>query len=163
MIFHWYYVQFHSRVGSAARQLIAFPPIAFRVESMSSSSLARRWSLLQALLSQQSVSSTSVCAHTIWFIFNIHANAVAFFCRVDLKAELFFWTPSARLALWTAARCVSWWLQGHWGGFAGKTGRGQAGALQTHPFLLSTPTALQHRKEKPFPQLIIGSLLFSLG
>lgn len=87
---------------------------------------------------------------------------VAFFVVV---LRVVFWTPSARLALGqllsvSAGGCrdpeerrVCW----------KKRGRGPAGALQTRQYLSSTPTVLQHSKEKVFPYSLSYSFLFSLG
>lgn len=88
---------------------------------------------------------------------------VAFF--VVLLGELFFGLPSARLALGQLLSVSA-------GGFGDseerrvcwkKRGRGPAGALQTHQYLSSTPTVLQHSKEKGFPYSLSCSFCSACG
>lgn len=87
----------------------------------------------------------------------------------------FFLVPPREPSCFLASICLAWPLDScsvcqlvasgtlRRGEFAGKKrGRGPAGALQTHQFLSSTPTVLQHSKEKSVSLLIIVLLLFSL-
>lgn len=72
-------------------------------------------------------------------------------CRLCSYASSCFLASICPPGPWTAAQCVSWWLQGLWGEFARKKrGRGPAGPLHTHRCLSFTPAVLQHSKEKAF-------------
>lgn len=88
-----------------------------------------------------------------------------FLYSLALRYELIFGLPSARLPLGQLLSVSA-------GGFRDseerrvcwkKRGRGSAGALQTHQFMSSTPTVLQHSKgKKRVSLLIIVFLLFSM-
>lgn len=165
MPFHWYYLQFHSRVGSAARQLRAFPPSAIRVESMSSSSgreVKSGWGITVTAKCDR-----HKCTHQIRLSKSTSAESTprrfAFFVAVRGESGLVFWTPSARLALADSCSvCVSWWLQGLWGeeSLLEKRGRGPLGPQQACHFRRPPQLSFSGTvKKKGFPSLYCASFV----
>lgn len=100
MPFHWYYLQFHSRVGSAARQLKAFSRrnLCGKHELILSGREVKVWFRHYC---HSQVWPPLVCAymgstgavHALWIF------PCCFLCGCASRAELFFGLPSARLAL----------------------------------------------------------------
>lgn len=97
--------------------------------------------------------------HAVWV-----SSCSCFLCSFASRAELFF---GLHLPAWPLDSCsvcqlvVSGTLRRE--EFAGKRGRGPAGALQPHQVLLSVPTVLQHSKEKGFPCLLSCSFCSACG
>lgn len=162
--FHWYYLQFHSRVGSAARQLKAFP----RPQSVWKAWAHPRWpggdvwfrhychsQLWQTLVRIQELIEK---IHAAW-IFPL----VAFFVVV-------LWEPSCFLdsicppGPWTAAQCVSWWLQGLWGekSLLEKKREGSSRASANTSVFVVHPDCPSAQQGKRVSLVIITFLLFSL-
>lgn len=162
MSFHWYYLQIHFfRVGSAARQLRAFLFFFFPHNPCGKAwahPLAGRWSLVEALLSQPSVSKPSVSSRMDFYssVTGAAREALIFFPPRHL-AGLFIVGLGERSGFLgsicppgprTAARGVSWWLWGNWGehslaGKGGETKRGrgpaQRGLGSRHVRVCSSP------------------------
>lgn len=118
----------------------------------------------------------------ICFFFFFPPRLGCFLCSCASRAELFFWLPSACLALGQLLgvsagdfrglqeRRVCWWKEKK--KRKKKRGRGPAVALQAHRCLSSTPAALEHSEEKkgfptrcwiPFVRFMVEESLWKVG
>lgn len=126
MPFLWYYLQFHSAGwGLLPGQLRAFlshhNPCG-KHELI----LWLRWSLVEALLSQPSVTDTSRSTRIDWEnscqrspMQHGFPCSSSFLCSYLCQWSCFL-ASICPPGPWTAAQCVSWWLRGLWGDFARK-------------------------------------------
>lgn len=170
MPFHWYYLRFPFQGGVCYQAAKSFSPSQSMWKAWAHS-LAKKWSLVEALLSQPSVTDTST--HIQELIVKIHVGAVRpawIFVQVAFFVVM-LWERSRFLdsicppGPWTAAQCVSWWLQGLWGeeSLLEKKREGPVGPLQTRQVLSFTPTVLQHSTEKGFSFSLSCSFCSSCG
>lgn len=169
MPFHWYYLQFHSRVGSAARLLKAFP---------ASQSMWKAWAHPLWLGGEvwfrhychSRVWRLLVCVYKNWLrkftpmLSTVQCGFSCFLCSFALRAGSFFWTPFARLALGQLLSVSA-------GGFRDSKERslcwkkreGSSRGSANTPVFSSTSTVLQHSKEKGFPYSLSCSFCSAFG
>lgn len=175
MPFLWYYLQFHSAGwGLLPGQLRAFlshhNPCG-KHELI----LWLRWSLVEALLSQPSVTDTNRSTRIDWEnscqcspMQHGFPCSSSFLCSYLCQWSCFL-ASICPPGPWTAAQCVSWWLQGLWGDFArkkkrGRGLRGRRASANTSCFVVhpNCPSAQQGKKRfpsrVPFVQLVVEGM-----